>query len=73
MRAISQASELTKVRDKLGNEKASLGSLSEAGGLFSADLLKPVIEALSAEVNDSAPAPRLSSIQQTITAVDGSR
>ena len=34
LRAISQASELTKVRDKLGNEKASLSSLSEAGGLF---------------------------------------
>jgi len=72
LRAISQASELTKVRNKLSNEKASLGSLSEAGGLFSADHLKPVIEALSAEVNDAAPDPRLSSIQQTITAVDGS-
>ncbi len=72
LRSISQASELTKVRDKLGNEKASLGSLSEAGGLFSAELLKPIIETLSAQVNDAAPDRRLSSIKQTITAVDGS-
>tara|TARA_R110002074_G_scaffold301465_1_gene472899 strand:- start:405 stop:743 length:339 start_codon:yes stop_codon:yes gene_type:complete len=43
LRAISQASELAKVRDELGNEEASLGSLSEAGGLFSADLVKPII------------------------------
>ncbi len=72
LRSISQTSELTKVRDKLGNEKASLGSLSEAGGLFSAELLKPIIETLSAQVNDAAPDRRLSSIKQTITAVDGS-
>ena len=72
LRSISQASELTKVRDKLGNKKASLGSLSEAGGLFSAELLKPIIETLSAQVTDAAPDPRLSGIKQTITAVDGS-
>ncbi len=72
LRAISQASELSKVRAKLGNKKASLGSLSEAGGLFSAELLKPIIETLSAQVNDAQPDARLSGIAQKITAVDGS-
>ncbi len=72
LRAISQASELTKVRAKLGNKKASLGSLSEAGGLFSAELIKPIIESLSAQVSGAQPDARLRGITQKITAVDGS-
>ena len=40
LRALSQASELTKVREKLGTQKASLGSLSESSRLFEAYRLK---------------------------------
>lgn len=72
LRSLSQASGLTKVRKKLLNEKASLGSLSESGGLFDAERLQPVIERLSSEVNALRPDARLSGIKQRITAVDGS-
>ncbi len=72
LRALSQASELTKVRARLGTEKSSLGSLSESGGLFQADRLQSVIKQLSSQVSDSKPDSRLGDITQKITAVDGS-
>lgn len=72
LRALSQASELAKVRKKLGNEKASLGSLSESGGLFDASRLKEIIAALSSQVTDCNTDARLEDVPGKITAVDGS-
>ena len=72
LRALSQASELTKVRNKLGNEKASLGSLSESGGLFDASRLKEIIAALSSQTIDCNADARLGDVASKITAVDGS-
>ncbi|PQO26525.1 IS4 family transposase, partial [Blastopirellula marina] len=47
LRALSQASELTKVQAKLGNAKASLGSLSESARLFDPERLKAIIGLLT--------------------------
>ena len=43
MRGLVQASSLKKVRQKLGVSPTSLGSFSEAGSVFDAELLKPII------------------------------
>ena len=43
LRAIQQASELRKVQRKLGCQRASLGSLSEATDVFQPELLKEII------------------------------
>ncbi|WP_390623353.1 hypothetical protein [Blastopirellula sediminis] len=50
LRALSQASELTKVQQKLGNAKASLGSLSESARLFEPEWLKAIIGQLAEQV-----------------------
>jgi hypothetical protein len=72
LRAISQASELSKVQKKLGCKRASLGSLSEASRLFDASLLKEIIEELGQQVAPKGRDARLSEINQTITLIDGS-
>ena len=72
LRALSQASKLAKVRKKLGNEAASLGSLSESGGLFDASRLKEIIAALSSQVTECNTDARLGGVAGKITAVDGS-
>ena len=46
LRAIEQASELRKVRRKLGCQRASLGSLSEATDVFRPERLKEIIAEL---------------------------
>ena len=71
LRGIQQASHLDKVQKKLGCPGTSLGSLSEAVGVFDAERLEEVIAELAARV----PQQRLTRDQQAlknITAVDGS-
>ena len=72
LRAIQQVSELQKVGKRLGCSRASLGSLSEASRVFDAELLKPIIEQLGAQLQPLARDRRLGNIQQTMTLVDGS-
>src|SRR5262245_65933376 len=48
LRALQQATGWEKTRKKLGIERTSLGSLSEAARLFDADLLRPVVQELCA-------------------------
>ncbi len=72
MRGIGQASELKKVQKKLGCQRASLGSLSEATSVFEAERLKEIIAELGDQLQPLAQDKRLSDIQQTITLVDGS-
>ena len=70
LRAIQQASELTKVQKKLGCERASLGSLSEATSVFDSERLKEIIEELGKQLPSSAPDPRLGKIDQKLIAAD---
>lgn len=72
LRALSQASELTKVQSKLDNEKASLGSLSEASRLFAAEQLQGVITALASKASATNHDAQLGSWADKLTAVDGS-
>lgn len=72
LRALTQASELTKVQKKLGAQKTSLGSLSEASRLFDADRLKSIIETLASKVSATTTDRRLGKLADKLTAVDGS-
>ena len=72
LRGIQQASELKKVQRKLGCSRTSLGSLSEATGVFDAESLKEIIAELGEPLQPLAQDKRLTEIRQTITLVDGS-
>ena len=71
LRGLQQASELANVQRKLGCQRAALGSLSEAAGVFDAELLKEIIAELGEELKPLARDARLKDIQSTITLVDG--
>lgn len=71
IRGLQQAAQLATVARALGVGRFSLGSFSEAPGVFEPEQLKPVVEELSRQVVASAQDPRLDSVQQAITLVDG--
>lgn len=71
LRAIAQASELRKVQRKLGCQRASLGSLSEATDVFQPELLQEIIAELGAQLQPLARDPRLQDVKHTLTLVDG--
>lgn len=71
LRAIEQASQLRKVQRKLGCQRASLGSLSEATDVFQPDRLKEVIVELGEQLKPIARDPRLKDVRQALTLVDG--
>jgi len=71
LRGLQQASELEKIQKRLKLGRASLGSLSEASRVFDADLLKPIIDELGAQLQPLARDRRLADIPQTLTLVDG--
>lgn len=71
LRAIQQASELRNVQRKLGCQRASLGSLSEATNVFQPERLKEIIAELGAQLQPLARDPRLQDVQHAITLVDG--
>jgi hypothetical protein len=71
LRAIEQASTLRKVQRKLGCQHASLGSLSEAAGVFDPEPLKEIIAELGDQLRPIARDPRLKDVQHTLTLVDG--
>lgn len=72
LRALSQASELTKVQQKLGNAKASLGSLSESARLFDPERLKAIIAQLTQQVQAGKIDAKTAKFAQGLIAVDGS-
>ena len=72
LRSIQRASELKKVQRQLKCPRASLGSLSEALHTFDADLLLPVIQELSEQLQPLIRDKRLDEINKTIMLVDGS-
>ena len=71
LRAIEQASELRKVQRKLGCQRASLGSLSEATDVFQPERLKEIIAELGEQLEPIARDPRLKDVQHALTLVDG--
>lgn len=72
LRGIQEASHLKKVQKRLGVNATSLGSLSEAQGVFDAKLLAPLIPELARKAALLEKDPKLKTLQQTLTAVDGS-
>jgi hypothetical protein len=71
LRGLVQASHLRKVQRELGVRKTSLGSLSEAGSVFDAALLKPIIAELGRQLQPLTHDPRLDQLPGQLTAVDG--
>jgi hypothetical protein len=71
LRAIEQASALRKVQRKLGCQRASLGSFSEATEVFQPERLKEIIAELAAQLQPIAREPRLKDLPHTLTLVDG--
>ena len=71
LRAIEQASELRKVQRKLGCQRASLGSLSEATDVFQPERLREIIAELGEQLEPVARDPRLKDVRHTLTLVDG--
>ncbi|TWT76184.1 hypothetical protein CA13_66750 [Planctomycetes bacterium CA13] len=72
LRSIPQASELTKVKKRLGCKKTSLTSLGESSRVFDSDRLKAIIAELGEQANPIGKQQTLRGIDQTITLVDGS-
>ena len=70
-RGLVQASTLQKVRKELGVLPTSLGSFSEAGSVFDAQLLQPLITELGAQLKPLAHDVRLDDLPGRLTAVDG--
>ena len=71
LRALQQASELRKVRRKLGISRTSLGSLSEATDVFDPERLTGIIGHLLSQVSRTSRVGQ-GHVSQILTAVDGS-
>ena len=71
LRGMQQASELSKVRKRLGVGRASLGSLCESVTIFDPEPLARIAEELGDKLPDRTP-ERFDAIDKKITAVDGS-
>lgn len=72
LRALQQASKLSKLHQRLGIPQTSLGSLSEAARVFDADQLLPLIEKLKSRLQSLPQDPRLHEVRRMLTLVDGS-
>lgn len=71
LNGLKQATELKKVREKLGVGRASMGSLSESPSVFDPQKLAEIAKELSDKLPDRTP-ERFDTINKKITAVDGS-
>jgi hypothetical protein len=71
LRGIQQASELQKVQKKLGCPRASLGSLSEATGVFDPEPVKQIAGELAAQLEPLSKDRQFPDVKHLITAVDG--
>jgi hypothetical protein len=71
LRALQQATGWEKTRQKLGIERAALGSLSEAARVFDAERLRPILQELSAQAVPLARGREAEALKG-LTAVDGS-
>lgn len=71
LRALQQATNWEKTRQKLGIRRTSLGSLSEAASVFDAQLVRPIIAELAAQALPLKRGREAEALQG-LTAVDGS-
>lgn len=71
MRGLCAASHLQRVQDEVCGRKVSLGSFSEAQGVFDPELLKAVFLDLTAENQTSWGDPRLAHLADQLKLVDG--
>lgn len=71
MRGLVQASKLDKVRKKLGVSPTSLGSFSEAGGVFNPELIQDIIGELAAKLTPLKHDARLDAVPGILTLTDG--
>ena len=71
LRALQQASELPRLQKRLGIKRVSLGSLSEAAGVFDPEPLRQLVAEFGASMPDLPNDPRLSDLKQAVTLVDG--
>ena len=71
LRALQQATGWEKTRKKLGIERSSLGSLSEAARVFDADLLRPIVQELAGQALPLSTGREAQALKG-LTAVDGS-
>jgi hypothetical protein len=71
LRGLQQTTELTKVQERLGVRRTSLGALSEATQVFDAALVHEVLLALGAQLRPQLPLADQAALAQ-LTAVDGS-
>lgn len=69
VRGLQHASGLPNVR-KLGVQRFSLGSFSEAPGVFDPDSLKPIIAELAGQVRPLGLHPRLGELKHALTLAD---
>ena len=70
VRTLQHAGGLPNVK-KLGLERFSLGSFSEAPGVFDPECLKPIIAELAAQARPLAQNPRLADLKHALTLADG--
>src|SRR2546430_14329866 len=71
LRGVQQTTTLTKVQERLGVRRASLGALSEAAYVFDAALLHEIVTTLGAQLRPHVPLAEQGALAQ-LTAVDGS-
>jgi hypothetical protein len=71
LRSMQQASQLQKVQKRLGVPRSSLGSLSEASGVFDSELMLDIIKELAIDVKPIAHSAKLKDIKAILTIVDG--
>jgi len=71
MRGLIEASKLDKVRKKLGVLPTSLGSFSEAGGVFDAEAMQGIIGELGRQLTPLKHDSRLDQVSGVVTLVDG--
>jgi len=72
LRAVQQASTLTKVQRKLGCPRASLGSLSESARVFNSKLMSELVRDLGTKLRPLSGNAKLDDLAGILTAVDGS-
>jgi DDE family transposase len=71
LRGIQQASQLKKVQKKLGCPRASLGSLSEAVGVFDPEPVKHIARELAGQLEPLGRERQFPEVKHLVTAVDG--
>jgi hypothetical protein len=72
LRALDQASNLEKVKKRLGCSRVTASSMSEAAGVFDSERLKAIIAELGVDARTVEQHKSLKQIDKTITLVDGS-